>query len=149
MAAEVFPGKDIGGELTVAHQDHIAATEGEHPGGEVQPEAGIGGERDLGQVGVEEASRAIPRSRQNGLQLLIGEPERGGAPLIEPGQDLPGPLRNRSGGGVVQVDVGCGPGELRVPEGLDVVGRAVGRSDGRTGRAARRLRGGVHLGNIS
>ncbi len=81
LLLEQHPGVHVGRELTVRHEDHVAAPQGQRAGREVQAVAGVGRERDLGGVGVEESGHGDARRLQSRLELAVRE-QVGSRPLF-------------------------------------------------------------------
>ena len=118
---EQQPGVHVGGELAIGHEHDVAGLERQGTGREVQPVTGVRRERDLGGLRVEQPGDRLARRLQPRLQLAVGEQVRGGTLGGELVEHAAGALRDWPDGRVVQVDGVRRPGELRRPQGAELV----------------------------
>src|ERR1043166_4531296 len=125
-------------------EDDVARREGERASGEVQAVAGVGRERDLARLGVQEPRHGDAGGLEAGLQLAVGQEMRGGPLRGEFIERAARALGDRADGGVVQVDGIRGPREFRGAQRTELVAqraqpggvvRDVGHA--RTSRASR------------
>jgi hypothetical protein len=92
--------------------DAIAGLEGQGARREVQPVAGVDGERDLASVGVDEPRGDVARRLQPRLEIAIGKQVRCGAFGVEGVENAARALGDRPARRVVEVDGVGGPGEF-------------------------------------
>src|SRR5437588_269379 len=118
---EQQPRVHVGGELAIGHEHHVAGLERQGARREVQPVTGVGGERDLGGLRVEQPGDRHARRLQPGLLLAVREEVRGGAFGGELVEHAAGALRDGPDGRVVQIDGVRRPWELRRPQRAELV----------------------------
>jgi hypothetical protein len=95
--------------------------ERERPSGKAQPETGIDAKRDLLRLGSNQLRRQPPRFGHAREDVPVGQPKRRRSAAVELFQGLPGPFRQRTDAGVVEIRRLIGPRELRAAELREVV----------------------------